>query len=101
MVDKEGILLFFGRLLFTLIIFVFLYIFYNMLQEICISLFMIYLLEFLNILINNINMKKQENEDMIENNNVEKKKINEKYSNIKFFSYGMILSGLFTFFISG
>ena len=105
MVDKKCIYLF-----FSLIIVVFFYIFYNMFQEICISLFIIYLLEFLNILINFKNMNEdsdsfdsnKDNSNNIEKqNDIKQKDTNQKNSNIKFFSYGVVLSGLFTFFISG
>jgi len=110
MVDKKCIYLFFVYLFFSLIIVVFFYIFYNMFQEICISLFIIYLLEFLNILINFKNMNEdsdsfdsnKDNSNNIEKqNDIKQKDTNQKNSNIKFFSYGVVLSGLLTFFISG
>ena len=110
MVDKKCIYLFFVYLFFSLIIFVFFYIFYNMFQEICISLFIIYLLEFLNILINFKNMNedsdsfdsnKHNSNNIEKQNDIKQKDTNQKNSNIKFFSYGVVLSGLLTFFISG
>ena len=76
-----------------------------MFQEICISLFIIYLLEFLNILINIKNMKENSNSDdsnedngnnnYLESNNIKKqndikqKDSNQNNSNIKFFRMGL------------
>ena len=105
---------FFTDFIFHLIVLIlFIYNPYRLLlDEICISFFMLFWLQFLNILILFfINMKEKDN-DQIFNDIDDKTEINNEYKNednklqnnitkVKCFSYGLILSALFTFFISG
>ena len=108
--ENNYIFSFFTYFIFYLIdLILFLYNLYNsLIDEICISFFMLLWLQllknFISLFIENME-EKLENISKIKNegdNQLQtKNNIQNKIAKAKYFSYGLILSGLFTFFISG